>query len=54
MEYDKSLKTYRATASFRPVITKADAQSYLSELLGLSVGTLAPSVSFIGWQPPMT
>ena len=52
MEYDKSLKTYRATASFRPIITKDDAQGYLSELLGLSVGTLAPSTSFIGWQPP--
>ena len=52
MEYDKSLKTYRATASFRPIITKEDAQSYLSELLGLSVGTLAPSASFIGWYPP--
>ena len=52
MEYDKSLKTYRATASFRPVFNKDDAQTYLSELLGLSVGTLAPSVSFIGWQPP--
>ena len=52
MEYDKSLKTYRATASFRPVLTKDDAHSYLSELLGLSVGTLGPSASFIGWQPP--
>ena len=52
MEYDKSLKTYRATASFRPLVNKDDAQSYLSELLGLSVGTLAPSVSFIGWRPP--
>ena len=52
MEYDKSLKTYRATASFRPVLTKDDAQGYLSELLGLSVGTLGPSASFIGWQPP--
>ena len=52
MEYDKSLKTYRATASFRPVLTKDDAQGYLSELLGLSVGTLGPSDSFIGWQPP--
>lgn len=52
MEYDKSLKTYRTTASFRPVIIKDDAQSYLSELLGLSVGTLAPSASFIGWRPP--
>ncbi len=52
MEYDKSLKTYRATPSFRPAINKDDAQSYLSELLGLSVGTVAPSASFIGWQPP--
>ena len=52
MAYDKSLKTYRATASFQPVTTKYDAQSYLSELLGLSVGTLTPSASFIGWQPP--
>ena len=52
MEYDKSLKTYRATGSFQPVITTDDAQSYLSELLGLSVGTLAPSASFIGWHPP--
>ena len=52
MEYDKSLKTYRATASFKPLITKDDAQIYLGELLGLSLGTLAPSGSFIGWQPP--
>ena len=28
MAYDKSLKTYRVTASFQPVITKYDAQSY--------------------------
>ena len=52
MEYDRSLKTYRATASFRPAVNNDDAQSYLSELLGLTVGTLSPSVSFIGWQPP--
>ena len=52
MAYDKSLKTYRATASFQPVVTIYDAQSYLSELVGLSVGTLTPSASFIGWQPP--
>ena len=52
LEYDRSLKTYRATASFRPVITEDDAQSYLSKLLGLSLGTLTPSASFIGWQPP--
>ena len=52
MEYDKSLKTYRATANFIPLFTDDNAQSYLSELWGLSVGTLSPSGSFIGWQPP--
>ena len=52
MEYDKSMKKYRATASFRPAVNENDAQTYLSELLGLSVGTLTSSASFIGWQPP--
>ena len=52
MVYDKSLKKYRATGSFRPAVNRNDAQTYLSELLGLSVGTLAPSASFIGGQPP--
>ena len=52
LEYDKSLKTYRATSRYRPVITEDDAQSYLSKLRGLSLGTLTPSASFIGWQPP--
>ena len=52
MEYDKSLKTYKATASFQPIINKYDAQTYLSELFGLSIGTRAPTASFIGWQPP--
>ncbi len=52
MEYDKSLKTYKATTSFQPIITRDDPQSYLSELLGLSIGTLDSSASFIGWHPP--
>ena len=52
MEYDKSRKTYKATVDFQPVINKDSAQTYLSELLGLSTGTLAPKVSFISWQPP--
>lgn len=52
MEYDKSLKTYKATSNFQPAINNDDAHSYLSELLGLSVGTLDSSASFIGWQPP--
>ena len=52
MEYDKSLKTYKATAGFRPAVSKDDAHSYLGELLGLSDGSLPPTSSFIGWQPP--
>ncbi len=51
MEYDKSLKTYKATPNFQPAVNNDDAQSYLSELLGLSVGTIDLSASFIGWQP---
>ncbi len=52
LEYDKRRKTYRATVDFKPAINKHDAQSYLSELFGLAVGTVAPSDSFIGWRPP--
>ena len=52
MEYDKSLKTYKASADFRPAVSKDDAHSYLGELLGLSDGSLPPTSSFIGWQPP--
>lgn len=53
MEYDKSLKTYKATSRFQPVISSDDAQSYLSELLGLTAGTTPSSASYIGWQPPI-
>ncbi len=52
LEYDKSLKTYRATAAFKPATARHDAQSYLDELVGLSSGDLSPTASFIGWQPP--
>jgi hypothetical protein len=52
MSYDASLKTYRATASFKPAFAVDDAQEYLGELSALSAEALAPSGSFIGWQPP--
>jgi len=51
MEYDKSLKTYRATSLFTPVIAPEDAQGYLGALSALSVGSVAASASFIGWRP---
>ena len=52
MAYDKSLKAYLATGNFEPIMDNHDAQSYLSELLRLSNGTLSTDTSFIGWQPP--
>lgn len=51
LAYDKSLKTYRATAAFKPVTARHHAQSYLDELMALSSDLVAPADSFIGWQP---
>jgi len=51
LQYDKSLKTYRAAAAFKPATPRHDAQSFLDELAALSSGTLSPAASFIGWQP---
>lgn len=51
LEYDKSLKTYRASAAFKPAISRSDARSYLDDIVGLSVGLLSSGTSFIGWQP---
>ena len=52
MVYDRNAKTYRATEDFRPLTLHFGASHYLSELLGQSTGTIAPSSSMIGWQPP--
>lgn len=52
LEYDKNLKTYRATANFKPAVARADAQVFLNRLMALSTGNLVPSASFIGWRPP--
>jgi hypothetical protein len=51
LDYDKSLKTYRATDRFRPVASRHDAQTYLHDLAALSTGELVPAASFIGWRP---
>lgn len=51
LEYDKSLKTYRARAGFKSATAGHDAQSYLGELEVLSSGGRSLAASFIGWQP---
>jgi hypothetical protein len=51
LEYDKSLKTYRSTAAFKPTTDRHDAHSYLDQLAALSSGSLSTAASFIGWQP---
>ncbi|MHB8345874.1 MAG: helix-turn-helix transcriptional regulator [Acidiferrobacterales bacterium] len=52
LEYDKNLKTYRATANFKPAVACDDAQVFLDQLAAVSTGTLLPSVSLLGWRPP--
>ena len=48
MEYDKSLKTYKASAGFRPAVSKDDAHSYLGEIIG-TLGWFPPSYKLIHW-----
>ena len=50
--YDKSAKTYRATACFKPLLVRSDAQHFLNQLTELTRGGAAASALFIGWQPP--
>ena len=52
IEYDRNAKTYRATENFRLLTLHYGTRHYLNELLGQSTGTIAPSASMIGWQPP--
>lgn len=51
LEYDKSLKAYRATTAFKPLSANRSAQSYLDDLAALASGSLSPAASFIGWRP---
>lgn len=52
MEYDRREKVYRATQHFKPLFIAPDTQTYLNELSGLSAGTVAPTLSFMGTRPP--
>src|SRR5690349_6980367 len=52
VEYDRSLKAYRATREFSPALTRFDAHHFLDQLSSLSAGTVLPGSSFLGWNPP--
>lgn len=51
LEYDRSSKTYVATADFRSVFPQTSAHHYLAELLATKAGVLDGSSSFIGVVP---
>lgn len=48
LEYDKRDKVYKATANFKAVLARPDAETLLNQLFALKAGTLAPSLSFVG------
>ena len=50
--YDKSAKTYRATAGFKPLLARSDAQHFLDQLSDLTTGGAPAAALFIGWLPP--
>jgi Predicted transcriptional regulator len=52
LEYDRSEKVYRSTADFQAILSPPNAQSFLDQLLAVTVGTLPLSSSFLGWIPP--
>lgn len=53
LEYDRTQKTYVASPTFTPVLTRQDSSNYLNQLLSREIGTVAASDSFIGWAPPV-
>jgi hypothetical protein len=52
LEYDRSLRTYRATAQYAPAVGNTEPQRYLNELLASEQGLLSKQESYIGWRPP--
>lgn len=52
LAYDRSLRTYRATPQYAPVVGNTDPQRYLNELLAYEQGLLSEQESYIGWRPP--
>lgn len=52
LSYDKSGKTYRAAAGYKPLLAHSDAQYFLTQLAELATGAVPPSSVYIGWRPP--
>lgn len=52
LAYDRSLRTYRATDGYTPVVGNTAPQRYLNELLASEQGLLTEQDSYIGWRPP--
>lgn len=52
LSYDRSLRTYRATDGYAPVVGNTTPQRYLDELLACEQGLLTEQDSYIGWRPP--
>jgi WYL domain len=52
LHYDRSDKVYKVGNRFKPVLTRADSQTFLSQLVSLGAGKLHSPHSFIGWRPP--
>ena len=52
LSYDKSAKTYRAAAGFKPLLAHSNSQYFLSQLAELTTGEAPPSSLYIGWRPP--
>jgi hypothetical protein len=52
LSYDRSAKTYRAAAAFKPLMARSDSQYFLSQLADLTSGAVPPSRLFLGWRPP--
>jgi hypothetical protein len=51
--YDVVQKTYIASPSFTPVISKESADDYLVRLWAAVTKTVDTSASFLGWTPPV-
>lgn len=52
LAYDKNLKTYRSSDTFKPVIAQPDSHAYLNQLSSVASGAIASSAALIGWMPP--
>jgi hypothetical protein len=52
LSYDKSAKTYRAAAGFKPLLAHSNSQYFLTQLADLTTGEVPPSSLYMGWRPP--